>query len=156
VITCVEPYPTRLRNNLTEVDHARVTIIEDMVQKTDLALYDTLEAGDILFIDSTHVVKTGSDVCFEFFEILPRLKPGVIVHVHDIQYPFEYPDIWIFDKRRSWNEIYLLRAFLMYNDRFRVIAFNNYLGTHHRKVLEAAYGGPVGNVGGSIWMHVTG
>ena len=61
---------------------------------------------------------------------------------------------WIFDKRWSWNEIYMLRAFLMYNDRFRVIAFNYYFGMHNRKELEAAYGAPVANVGGSLWMKV--
>lgn len=154
-ITCIEPYPARLRSTLTDRDSARVTIIEAMVQGTSPDLYDALEPGDILFIDSTHVLKTGSDVCFELFEILPRLKPGVIVHVHDIQYPFEYPDIWIYDKRWSWNEIYAIRAFLMYNDRFRVIAFNSYWGQHHRPELQAAYGGPIPNPGGSIWMRVS-
>ncbi len=153
-IICVEPFPQRLRSTLTDRDTDRVTIIEAMVQTTAPEMYDTLEAGDILFIDSTHVVKTGSDVCFEIFEILPRLKPGVIVHFHDIHYPFEYPDVWIFDKRWSWNEIYMVRAFLMYNDRFRVIAFNNYWGQHHRPELESAYGASVPNPGVSIWMRV--
>ena len=73
---------------------------------------------------------------------------------HDIQYPFEYPDVWIFDKRWSWNEIYMVRAFLMYNDRFRVIAFNNYWGQHHRPELESACGAPVPKPGGSIWMRL--
>ena len=153
-IICVEPFPKRLRSTLTDRDTDRVTIIEAMVQTTAPEMYDTLEAGDILFIDSTHVVKTGSDVCFEIFEILPRLKPGVIVHFHDIQYPFEYPDVWIFDKRWSWNEIYMVRAFLMYNDRFSVIAFNSYWGQLHRPELESAYGAPVPKPGGSIWMRV--
>jgi hypothetical protein len=153
-ITCVEPYPARLRRTLTDRDAARVTIIKAMAQTTPLDLYDTLDAGDILFIDSTHVAKTGSDVCFEIFEILPRLKPGVIVHIHDIQYPFEYPDVWIFKKRWSWNEIYMIRAFLMYNDRFGVIAFNSYWGQHHRTELEAAYGAPVADEDGSIWLRV--
>jgi predicted O-methyltransferase YrrM len=155
-ITCIEPYPARLRANLRPEDAGRVTILEQMVQRTDPALFSALQAGDILFIDSTHVAKTGSDVCYEMFEALPRLAPGVLVHVHDIQYPFEYPDIWIFERRRSWNEIYMLRAFLMYNDRFRVVAFNNYFGRRHRQALEAAYGEGVANVGGGIWMQVAG
>lgn len=154
--TCIEPYPDRLRRTLTPADAERVTIVEAMVQTVDPAIVETLGRGDILFIDSTHVAKTGSDVCFEIFELLPRLAPGVLVHIHDIQYPFEYPDIWIFDKRWSWNEIYMVRAFLMYNSRFRVLAFNGWLGTHHRKRIEAAYGAPVANAGGSIWMVVEG
>jgi hypothetical protein len=117
-------------------------------------MYRSLGAGDILFIDSTHVMKTGSDVCFELFEILPRLAPGVIVHIHDIQYPFEYPEVWIFDKKRSWNEIYAVRAFLSFNTRFRVIGFNNYLGRFHKAKLEAAYGAEVRNSGGGLWMQV--
>ncbi|QYK40370.1 MAG: class I SAM-dependent methyltransferase [Paracoccaceae bacterium] len=153
-ITCIEPNPARLRRNLTERDAERVTIVEGLVQGTDPAMYETLESGDFLFIDSTHVVKTGSDVCFEMFEILPRLKPGVVVHVHDIHHPFEYPDAWIFEKRRSWNEVYILRAFLMYNHRFPVTAFNNYFLTRYRKDVEEAYGEPVMNAGGSIWMQV--
>lgn len=155
-ITCVEPYPVRLRANLTEKDSAIVDIVEAKVQKTDPETYRDLEANDILFIDSTHVMKTGSDVCFELFEILPRLKPGVIVHIHDIQYPFEYPDVWIFEKKRSWNEIYAVRAFLMYNTRFEVIYFNNYFGRKHADQLAAAYGEPIKNPGGGIWMRVRG
>jgi len=155
-ITCVEPFPVRLRANLTPKDAAIVKIVEAKVQATDPELYRDLEPNDILFIDSTHVMKTGSDVCFELFEILPRLKPGVIVHIHDIQYPFEYPDVWIFDKKRSWNEIYAVRAFLMYNSRFEVIYFNNYYGRAHAAQLEAAYGEPIKNSGGGIWMRVLG
>ncbi len=155
-ITCVEPFPVRLRANLTAKDATNVEIVEAMVQATDPEVYRDLEANDILFIDSTHVIKTGSDVCFELFEILPRLKPGVIVHIHDIQYPFEYPDVWIFDKKRSWNEIYAVRAFLMYNSRFEVIYFNNYYGRAHTADLAAAYGAPIKNPGSGIWLRVLG
>ncbi|WP_299323380.1 class I SAM-dependent methyltransferase [Parasphingopyxis sp.] len=153
-VMCVEPYPARLRENLTEDDAKKVTIIESPVEATDPALYSTLEAGDILFIDSTHVLKTGSDVCFELFEILPVLKPGVLVHFHDIHYPFEYTDSWVFEFRRSWNEIYAVRAFLMYNDRFKIVFFNNYFGTHHRDQMAEAYGEPVPQTGGGLWLEV--
>ena len=155
-IICVEPYPVRLRANLTPQDAERVTIAEAMVQATDPEFYRSLDANDILFIDSTHVMKTGSDVCFELFEILPRLQPGVLVHLHDIQYPFEYPDVWIFEKRRSWNENYALRAFLMFNQRFKIIFFNNYFARFHLTDLVAAYGGPIGNPGSGIWLQVVG
>jgi hypothetical protein len=67
---------------------------------------------NVLFIDSTHVLRTGSDVCFELFEILPRLSPGVLVHIHDMFWPFEYPRSWVVEENRSWNELYAVRAFL--------------------------------------------
>ena len=153
-ITCIEPYPDRLRAQLRPGDERRVEIFEAKVQETDPGLCEALEAGDILFIDSTHVMKTGSDVCFELFELLPRLAPGVLVHVHDIHYPFEYPETWILERRYSWNEVYALRAFLSYNRRFRVIYMTSWLGLRHRVALETAYGGPVQNVGACVWMTV--
>jgi hypothetical protein len=76
-------------------------------------MFDVLDENDILFINSSHVAKTGSDVNFELFEILPRLKKGVIVHIHDILYPFEYPREWVIERNYSWNEVYAVRAFLM-------------------------------------------
>ena len=95
-----------------------------------------------------------SDVCFELFEILPRLNPGVMIHFHDIQFPFEYNNTWIFEYRRSWNEIYALRAFLMFNSKFRIHYFNHYFGNRFRKDLEAAYGDTVATPGGGIWLEV--
>lgn len=153
-ITCIEPYAERLRSTLTADDERRLSIVEEPVQTSDPALYETLGPGDILFIDSTHVLKTGSDVCFELFEILPRLAPGVMVHFHDIHYPFEYADAWIFDRRYSWNEVYAVRAFLMYNRRFRTRYFNHYFGNLHRAELESAYGARVTNPGGGLWIQV--
>lgn len=116
--TFIEPYADLLKSLLRPEDrHHRV--IEQKLQEVDVTQFDSLEAGDILFIDSTHVGKLHSDVLRIFFEILPRIKPGVFVHIHDIFWPFEYPDRWI-RERRAWNEIYLLRAFLQYNTAFRV------------------------------------
>jgi predicted O-methyltransferase YrrM len=155
-ITCIEPHAQRLKSRLTPEDIARVTLIEQQVQGVSLDIFSALNAGDIVFIDSTHVMKTGSDVCFELFEILPRLVPGVIVHFHDIQYPFEYPDRWIYEKRYAWNEIYALRAFLMYNQRFDVSAFNSYFGNRYRALMEEAYGGKIDNSGASLWLRVNG
>ena len=78
-------------------------------------MFEKLEAGDVLFIDSSHVAKTGSDVNYLFFEVLPRLRRGVRVHVHDIFLPIEYPRDWVIDENRSWNEQYVLRALLMFS-----------------------------------------
>ena len=74
-----------------------------------------------------HVMRTGSDVCHELFEILPRLAKGVYVHIHDMFWPFEYPRSWVIDDNRSWNELYGVRAFLTNNDSWRVVMFNDYM-----------------------------
>ncbi|HEY9217454.1 MAG TPA: class I SAM-dependent methyltransferase [Phenylobacterium sp.] len=149
----VEPYADRLKALLTENDRSRVTLVESFVQAADLALFDELEPGDILFIDSTHVSKAGSDVNFELFEILPRLPAGVIVHVHDIFYPFEYPDDWIFNQRRSWNEAYILRAFLMFNPAFEVLFFNDYFGRKHADHARRTLPQFLENAGGGLWLR---
>ena len=114
--TFIEPYPTFLQSLLKPSD--QIDLLPARLQEVDLSVFDALEAGDILFIDSTHVSKLNSDVNRLFFEILPRLKPGVFVHIHDIFPGFEYPEHWL-REGRAWNEQYLLRAFLQYNDRFQ-------------------------------------
>jgi predicted O-methyltransferase YrrM len=151
--TFVEPYPERLHSLLTDSDRQRCDIIERPIQDTEYDIYRLLDEGDILFIDSTHVSKTGSDVNFLLFEILPRLRRGVVIHFHDIHYPFEYPDEWIFQNRKSWNEAYLLRAFLMYNSAFDVLFFNDYFG---QKFSSLAEKGPLHfrqNPGGGLWLR---
>ena len=95
-----------------------------------------LEPNDILFIDSSHVVKTGSDVQHIFFKILPEIKSGVYIHFHDVFYPFEYPKHWIFDNHWSWNEYYFLMAFLMYNTSFKIVLSTTYLSHYHEKVIK--------------------
>ena len=114
---CIEPYP---RQFLIDGVEGISELIIQKVQDTPLDVFETLEKGDILFIDSSHVSKTGSDVNFLYFEVLPRLKPGVMIHVHDIFLPEEYLREWVIDENRSWNEQYLLRALLMYSNTFQV------------------------------------
>src|SRR5262249_1946304 len=116
-LTCIEPYPREfLRRGIPGVTR----LIEKKAQDVELDVFAELEAGDVLFIDSSHVSKTGSDVNRIYFEIVPRLRPGVHVHVHDIFLPDDYPREWVLGENRSWNEQYLLRALLMYSTRFRV------------------------------------
>ncbi|HEY8616396.1 class I SAM-dependent methyltransferase [Phenylobacterium sp.] len=153
--TFVEPYPDRLHSRLTDADRERCRILPIPVQALPPQPYEALEAGDILFIDSTHVSKTGSDVNFELFEILPRLKPGVVVHFHDTFYPFEYPESWIFEARRSWNELYILRAFLMDNPRYEVLFFNDYFAAKHPREAALAPRFKL-NAGGGLWLRKTG
>ena len=119
-LTFIEPETKRLFERMRPGDLERVRVLETEVQDVSLDEFAALRSGDILFIDSSHVLKTGSDVHYELFEILPILKRNIMIHFHDVAYPFEYPDEWIFKKGYSWNEAYAVRAFLMYNRAFRV------------------------------------
>lgn len=123
-ITAIEPFPGPALKQL--VDAGRITLIEAKVQDVGLELFDSLESGDLLFIDSTHVLREGNDVQFEYLELLPRLPDGVYVHVHDISLPRRYPKVY-FDQGLYWNGQYLLQAFLAFNSRFDVIWAGNYL-----------------------------
>jgi hypothetical protein len=118
-----------------------------------LELFEQLQPGDFLFIDSTHILRTGSDVCFELFEILPRLASGVIVHFHDVFWPFEYPAEWIVDENRSWNELYALRAFLTDNGKWKILFFNNYFAKLERSLVEKTFPTFLRNPGGALWLQ---
>jgi len=98
-------------------------------------------------------VKIGGDVNYLFLEVLPRLKPGVIVHVHDIFLPFEYPREWVRDDFRFWAEQYLLQAFLTFNSEFQVLMANNYLNHYYREDLKSAFPSLPSWGGGSFWMR---
>ena len=135
-ITFIEPHPEeRLIPFLTETDKKHTTIIKSDVQSVLLEIFKSLQAGDILFVDSTHVVKTGSDVNYILFEILPFIKCGVLIHFHDIFYPFEYPRDWVF-KGFGWNEAYFLKAFLMNNNKFEIKCFTDYLHNHQNGIFS--------------------
>lgn len=152
-LTFVEPYPDRLFGLFKEKDKISTKTLVNKVQDVDMKIFETLEANDILFIDSTHVSKTGSDVNKIIFEILPMLKSGVIIHVHDIFYPFEYPKDWVLGwKGFGWNEAYLLKAFLMYNTQFSILFFNTYLSHFERDWFELNMPLCLKNEGGSIWL----
>jgi len=120
--TFVEPYPERLRSLLRADDLERHRLVEAKVQDVPVTAFADLGENDILSIDSSHVTKTGSDVNYLFFEVLPRLAPGVVIHVHDIPFPFEYAEEVVYEGR-SWNEAYLMRAFLQFNSDFELLFF---------------------------------
>jgi hypothetical protein len=151
-ITFVEPYPDMLLTLLDPSDPARANLLKCKLQDTDLEIFERLEAGDVLFIDSTHVAKLGSDVNHLFFTILPALRAGVVIHLHDIFYPFDYPKEWIYEGR-AWNEAYLLHAFLMNNKSFEIVFWNDYMAKFHREELERALPLGLRNTGGSIWLR---
>jgi len=126
-LTCVEPYPeARLTNASLTVE-----IIQKRVEEIDVDFFAGLETNDILFIDSSHAVKFGSDVFYEFLELLPRLNPGVWIHVHDIFFPHDYPAEWLLDRRLALNEQYFLEAFLAFNNSFATQLANYWVCLDH-------------------------
>jgi len=150
--TFIEPYPDLLESLIRKEDKERIEIIPNCLQDVEIEKFKTLEKGDILFIDSTHVSKVNSDVNYLFFNILPELESGVFIHFHDIFYPFEYPSDWIY-KGISWNEDYLLRAFLQYNSSFEIVLFNTFLEIFHRDKFQEHMPLCLKNTGGSIWIR---
>jgi predicted O-methyltransferase YrrM len=151
-LTFIEPNDERLRSRLTEKDLRATEIISKRVQEVELARFDELAAGDILFVDSSHVAKAGSDVNRILFQILPRLSHGVFIHFHDMFYPFEYPKDWL-EEGRFWNEDYLLRAFLQYNSAFKIRLWNQFLGGYHPEKLRETMPLCLKNTGGSLWLQ---
>lgn len=148
---CVEPYPRQfLIDGVDGISHLEISKVENL----DLKYFDVLGDGDILFIDSSHVSKIGSDVNYLFFEVIPRLKPGVIVHIHDIFLPDEYPEVWMLDQNRNWNEQYLLQAFLQFNTEWEVLWAAHLMGTRHTEEVQKVFSRyPELGGGGSFWMR---
>jgi len=155
-VSFIEPYPELLLRLLGEETVKRFEVLAAPVQTVPLSTFERLEEGDFLFIDSTHVMKTGSDVCHELFNILPVLKPGVFVHFHDIPWPFEYGRKWVLEQNRSWNEAYGLRAFLMYNEAFEIVFMNDYFVKSSRDMIQTDYPAMLKNSGASIWLRKRG
>ena len=159
-LTFIEPYPVHLYKVMRPPDRVRHPVIEKPVQEVGLDLFDTLGANDILFVDSSHVVKFGSDVVHILFHVLPRLASGVLVHFHDIFRNFDYPRQWL-EEGRAWNEGYFVRAFLSFNRDFRILLFNDYLAGQHWDFLSRnlplctaqPQGSPFANAGVSLWLQ---
>ncbi len=151
-ITCIEPYPRPfLKAGVPGIG----TLLESKAQDVPQEFFSQLESGDILFIDSSHVSKTGSDVNFLFLDVLPRLASGVRIHVHDVFLPLEYPQDWVIDMNRSWNEQYLLRALLTHSNAFRVLFGSTYAFMKHRQLVIDGLAHPKGHgfSGGSLWIE---
>ena len=148
-----DPFPFSA-NNFGPVPTARVESLR--TEDIDPKQFDRLTEGDILFVDTTHTVKTGGDVTHIFLDILPRLAPGVLVHIHDIFLPYEYPSEWIFNLRRLWAEQYLLQAFLAFNDAFEVIFPAQAVARSAPEVVAAllpSFGPEVSPGPGAFWMR---
>jgi predicted O-methyltransferase YrrM len=152
-IEAIEPYPSAaLRAGVPGVE-----LHEAEVQAVPLSRFTDLEENDILFIDSSHVLRIGGDVQYEFLEILPRLRRGVLVQVHDVFLPAEYPRAWVVEQRRFWNEQYLLQAFLAFNRAFEVQWGGTYMHLRHPELLRQAFPSydPARSLPGSFWIRRT-
>jgi predicted O-methyltransferase YrrM len=150
-ITCVEPY------EMPWLEQVGVTVVRERVETVAFERFAALGSGDMLFIDSSHVIRPYGDVLREFQAIVPRLAPGVLVHVHDIFTPRDYPEHWLREERRLWNEQYLLESFLAFNSRFEVICAANWLKHNHWDAFSRSF--PVttqAHEPGAFWMRVTG
>ncbi|MFH0830895.1 MAG: class I SAM-dependent methyltransferase [Parcubacteria group bacterium] len=152
-LTTIEPYPLPFVSKLPDIVLKKIPL-----QRIVLADFLALTKGDILFIDSSHVVATGSDVQREVLEILPQLAVGVLVHFHDIFIPNEYPREWIIDRKRFWTEQYLLQAFLAFNNCFAVRWAGNYLQQVRPTVAKqlTKQHDPSKHVLGSFWLERVG
>jgi hypothetical protein len=148
-LQCIEPYP---RAFLKDPSYG-FELYESKVEHIPFDFFESLSEGDVLFIDSSHISKTGSDVNYLIFEIIPRLPPGVIVHVHDIFLPRDYPYQWAVDDNRSWNEQYVLQAYLMFNPKAKIFFGSSYAHYAMQAEAAAAVGPDVPTFGGSLWFR---
>lgn len=149
-LLCVEPFPEA---RLT-ASGAKFDLVNAKVQDLPLEFFDQLQANDILLIDSSHVATVGSDVCFEFLDIMPRLKPGVWVHVHDIFFPSDYPADWVIEHRLAFNEQYILESFLAFNSIFTVQLANSWMWRLEHETSRLLFDGSgTGAPPASFWMR---
>jgi hypothetical protein len=150
--TFIDPDMTRLRPLLRPDDAGRATLIEKRVQEVPLETFAALGENDVLFIDSSHVGKIGSDVNRLYFDVLPVLAPGVLIHIHDVAGNLEYPKEW-YDEGRAWNEQYLLRAFLMHNAAYRIELFTGWLFNTRHEWFRTHMPLCAGGGGGQLWLR---
>ena len=151
-LTAIEPFPRDLLHDLPGLHSLRI----ERVQDTPAHVFAALESGDVLFIDSSHVLKTGSDLVHLLTQVLPCLASGVHVHFHDLFLPDDYPPQWVIDENRSWNEQYAVQAMLASNSRYRVVYGTQYALTRLPHVSHVAFGSLAGQAyaGGSFWIDV--
>lgn len=149
-LICIEPYPQPFMQKLFP---GLSKVIAKKVEDIPMDFFSQLKKDDILFIDSSHTVKTGGDVNYLFLEVLPRLNKGVVIHIHDIFFPFDYPKDWILKDHRLWAEQYLLQAFLMFNGSFQILYSNSYMGYKHLKDVKNTFPKSPFYKGGSIWIQ---
>lgn len=152
-LTLIDPTLKEIRARFPLGSARGVEMIPVKVQDAPISVFESLRENDILFLDSSHVAKCGSDVNYYLFEILPFLAPGVLIHIHDILYPFEYPEQWVLEGKRSWNEAYAVRAFLQYNREFTILYWTSFATHVFPEKLWALMPIAKENPGGSLWLR---
>ncbi len=150
-MTFIEPFPELLLSRMNDDDKKKYKVIPKKVQDVVVEVFKELEDGDILFIDSTHVSKFNSDVNYELFNILPKIKSGVTIHFHDVFDGFEYPLQWLRDGW-AWNEDYLLRAFLNGNSNYKILMMNDYMTRRYSDLLLKSFPSFRNDTGGGLWI----
>ena len=150
-LTFIEPYPVRLNALLRDSDREHTKIIVSDVQDVEIEPFRQLQANDILFVDSSHLLRIDSDLSTIMFSILPILNSGVLIHFHDIFWPFENIES-VIDDGRLWNESYVLRAFLQYNTQFRILYFQNYLKIFYAEEMADNVAAFSQGDGSSLWL----
>ena len=151
-IHCAEPYP---RSFL--VDNPSITLHERTAQSLDAGfINDLLSDGDILFIDSTHTVKSGSDCLHIYLRLLPEIRRNIVVHVHDVFLPYALPKQWLTDKQIFWTEQYLLMAFLLDNPKAQILFGSNYAAEFLHDEMTCFMGGKASIGGSSLWFSYDG
>jgi len=147
---CIEPY------EMPWLESTGATVVRTLVEDVDLATFEKLEGNDILFVDNSHMIRPQGDVLTVVQSILPRLRPGVIVHIHDLFTPRDYPEAWLLRDRCMWNEQYLVEAFLTFNDRFETLVAANHLFVDHRAAynsLRAELNEPQDHPPAAFWIR---
>jgi hypothetical protein len=148
--TFIEPYPERYLSLCRPGDDSLAALHVQLLQSVDPKLFSPLGRNDILLIDSSHIDAPGSDVRLLLTAILPSLKSGVLVHFHDMFWPFEYPDVW---QGNGWNEIHAVRDFLRGNAAFEIVVWNEFLARTDRDFLAHTMPLCLRNTGGSLWLR---
>jgi len=152
-LVCIEPYQCdSSRHEILKKGFPGLTVIDRRIEEVELSFFDQLKNRDILFIDGSHVSRIGGDVNYLVLEIVPRLSPGVIVHIHDIYLPREYPRRF-FEERRFFTEQYLVQALLAFNSDFDIILCNSYLGAKYWSDLRETFPNSPWWGGGSLWIR---
>lgn len=148
-VTCVEPY------EMPFLEQLNIELIRKKIEDVDLSVFSGLGPNDILFIDSSHIIRPGGDVTYLMLKVVPTIPSGVWIHFHDIFLPDDYPVAWLRDEFRMWNEQYLLEAFLLNNHDWEIMVAMNFLGQVAPAELDAAFPvrGSQHGGGGSFWIR---
>lgn len=149
----IDPWPRSLIQAFISKDNAGIVHLPNKVEELDVDLFSCLKENDMLFIDSSHVIRTGGDICFLILEVLPKLSKGVLIHFHDIYLPSDYPRELILDQHMFWTEQYLLQAYLAENDHVEVLFASNFISKKYKPLIKRTFPNAIWWTGESFWIR---